>query len=91
MNREQDGQEREEETHPQPVGVDTPKKQSPSTLDTTWSFIMGVMMTPALAREEAQIARRNVVAFIFVSLPCLCVCLSLSLSSLFLSYFFFLQ
>lgn len=47
------------------MGVDTPKKQSPSTLGTTWSFVMGVMMTPALARE-AQMARRNVVAFIFI-------------------------
>lgn len=54
-------------THPQPVGVDTPKKQSPSTLDTTWSWKMGVLTTPALARE-AHRATSNVVVFIFIFL-----------------------
>ncbi|SPQ19509.1 208fd1b2-009d-4fed-8f71-564d957e90ad [Thermothielavioides terrestris] len=42
---------KESHTYPQPWGVVTPKKQSPLDLGTTWSGLMGVMTTPALASE----------------------------------------
>ena len=44
-------QDRPGKTHPHPSGVVTPKKQSPSALGTTWSALMGMVTTPALASE----------------------------------------
>lgn len=52
-------------THPQPLGVVTPKKQSPSFLATTWFALIGVMMTPAEAMEAARATARAKKDFIF--------------------------
>lgn len=53
--------------YPQPVGVTTPSAQSAPSFATTWLSKMGVMTTPADARE-AQRAMRTATAFIFFSL-----------------------
>lgn len=41
-------------TYPHPEGVTTPNAQSPPSLATTWLSKMGVMTTPALARETQR-------------------------------------
>ena len=50
-NDRQAGRIAQGKTHPHPSGVVTPKKQSPSALGTTWSALMGMFTTPALASE----------------------------------------
>ena len=40
-------------THPHPIGVTTPKKQSPESFSTTMSDRMGVMTMPALVSCNA--------------------------------------
>lgn len=49
-------------THPQPCGVVTPKKQSPSFFGTTWSGVIGVRTTPALTSDPERHSESSAVA-----------------------------
>lgn len=53
---------------PQPEGVTTPNAQSPLSLATTWLSKMGVMTTPALAREaqRARMARNFILSILLL-------------------------